>query len=201
MSDKSLILSLAEVGVSNKEIALRARVSESYVSQIVNEETYRKRIIEAKLGVLDERTKRDAKYDELEDKLIDKMNKAVNTMCKPRDIMNALIAINKAERRGASSADLAEIARTGDTSIVVLDIPERAHIRVKTSSSGEVVAINNRNLITMDSRKILEEIKQGKVQDVIPKQLSAPSDGECEDSFSEAGSEYFTQSELNGKQA
>lgn len=194
MSDKSMILSLAEAGVPNKDIALRARVSESYVSQVLSEESYRRKVIESKLAVLDERTRRDAKYDELEDKLIEKMNKSVSMLSKPRDIMNALIAINKAERRGASSAEIAEFARESDSTVVVLDIPERASIRVTKSRTGEVVAINDRNLITMDSRKVLEEIKDNVTK--LPNHSSTVSFDDAESS--EEGSEYFTSSELHG---
>lgn len=158
MSSKDKILALASAGVSNELIARQTGVSASYVSQVLAEDSIRTKVLEAQLNLLDERTQRDAKYDAIEDLLLDKAKTVVSSLYKPQDVLRALQAINKAERRGATSQQLAELANKKESSIVALELPDRIKTRIVKSSKQEIMAVNGRALVTKDSRLVYQEI-------------------------------------------
>lgn len=171
MSSKSQIIALAEAGVPQAQIAARCNVSASYVSQVLAEQELRTKVLSAQVALLDERTQRDAKYDSIEDQLLDKLKARLPDIYKPQDILRSLVAINKAERRGATSQQLAEIANNSkETSVVVLELPERTKLRVLKTQSKEIVSVNSRALITKDSRLLLEEAQS----EVDPLDVSLP---------------------------
>lgn len=158
MASREQILALTEAGMTPATISTHVGVSESYISQILNESSIKKKVIEAQLAVLDERTARDAKYDALEDTLLHKMQSIAPQLYKPQDVLRALQAINKAERRGATSQQLAELSNSREASTIVLELPERVRTKVVKSHTREVISVNDRALITKDSKLLLEEI-------------------------------------------
>lgn len=158
MASKAQIISLAEAGVAPEVIASRAGVSASYVSQVLSEDSIKTKVLEANLSLLDERTQRDAKYDSIEDTLLDKLKGTLSSIYKPQDILRSLIAINRAERRGATSQQLAEMANAKETTTVNLELPERIRTKIIKSHTREIISVNNRALITKDSRVLLQEV-------------------------------------------
>ena len=130
MASREQILALTEAGLTPATISTPVGVSESYISQILNESSIKKKVIEAQLAVLDERTARDAKYDALEDTLLAKMHSIAPQLYKPQDVLRALQAINKAERRGATSQQLAELSNSREASTIVLEQKERVRAKV-----------------------------------------------------------------------
>lgn len=157
---RAQIIALAESGVPQATIASRCGVSASYVSQILHEDSLKTKVLEAQLSLLDERTQRDAKYDAIEDTLLDKLKAKLPDIYKPQDILRSLIAINKAERRGATSQQLAEIANQKESTVVTLELPERIRTRIIKSHTKEIISVNERALITKDSRVLLQEINE-----------------------------------------
>lgn len=155
---KSQIIALAEAGISNTLIAARCEVSESYVSQVLAENSIKSKVLEAQLSLLDERTKRDARYDEIEDTLLTKLKSKLPDIYKPQDILRSLVAINRAERRGATSQQLAELANKKESSTIAIELPERIRTRIIKSASREIISVNERAMVTMDSRLLLEEV-------------------------------------------
>ena len=83
MASKEQIIALAESGIAHSLIAKRTGVSESYISQVLSEDSIRAKTIQAQLAVLDERTARDAKYDAIEDALLEKTSEIVPNLYKP----------------------------------------------------------------------------------------------------------------------
>ena len=162
MTSKEQIIALAESGIAHSLIAKRTGVSESYISQVLSEDSIRAKTIQAQLSVLDERTARDAKYDAIEDALLEKTSQIVPNLYKPQDIIKVLMMINKAERRGASSQQLAELANSRQDSVVPLELPERIRTKIIKSHTKEVISVNGRGLITKDSRTLLQEIESEK---------------------------------------
>jgi hypothetical protein len=80
--------------------------------------------------------------------------------------------VNKAERRGATSHEIAKAFQVETTATVTLDIPEVVRTRFKTNSNNEVIEINARPLITADSRLILtEQLNKPKEQEIIEEKV------------------------------
>lgn len=173
---RAQIISLAEAGVAQSVIASRCGVSASYVSQILHEDSLKTKVLEAQLSLLDERTQRDSKYDAIEDILLEKLRARLPDIYKPQDILRSLLAINKAERRGATSQQLAELANTKESTVVALELPERMRTRILKSHTKEIISVNERALITKDSRVLLEEISSEPVIDALDVDLTQPPD-------------------------
>lgn len=159
MSAREDIEKFLTLGLSQEQVAKKLNVSSGLVSQIANESEIKQKVTKARLDFLDAATARDQKYNEIEDVLLEKAKAALPSIWKPQDILRALMAINKAERRGASSQQMAEILSKSESSVVTIQLPERLKTKYIKSSRKEVVEINGRPLITKDSRLLLEEIQ------------------------------------------
>lgn len=157
-SARDQIAKFLSLGLSQSEVAAKLSVSPGLVSQIANEDTIKQKVTEAQLAFLDAATERDNRYNELEDELLEKAKKALPMIYKPQDIMRALMAINKAERRGASSQQMAEILSKKDAAVIDLELPERLKTKLVKSHTREVIEINGRKLITKDSRLLYQDI-------------------------------------------
>lgn len=157
MNIQEQIIELAPL-MSQAQVALKLGVSEGYVSQVLGEEEYSRRVIEEKLKLLDESTERDQKWNKLEDTLLEKMEEQISSLYKPQDVLRALLAVNRATRRGATAQDLSQIRNSQtDKAIVHLHLPAAIKPRFTLSSSQEVVEVNGRPLITQDSRTLYKE--------------------------------------------
>ena len=157
-SHRDEIAKFLSLGLSQSQVAAKLSISPALVSQIANEEKIREKVTEAQLAFLDAATEWDQKYNSLEDALLEKAQRALAQIYKPQDILRALMAINKAERRGASSQQMAEILSKKDTAVIDLDLPERVKTKLVATASRQVVEVDGRKLITMDSRLLYEEV-------------------------------------------
>lgn len=158
MGTEAQVLNLLEAGMNQAQVAAHLNISAGYVSQIANQQDIRTKVLDAHSKLLDEATERDQKYNKIEDKLLDKLEKSISTIYKPQDVLRALVAINKAERRGATSQQIAELANRKNESIVELDLPERVKAKFVRSKSKEIIEVNGRALITQDSRTLYGEM-------------------------------------------
>lgn len=174
ISARDQISKFLSLGLPQSAIAAKLSVSPGLVSQIANEEEIKQKVTQAQLAFLDAATERDQRYNELEDELLEKAKKALPTIYKPQDIMRALLAINKAERRGASSQQMAEILAKKDTAVIELELPERLRTKLIKSHTREVVEINGRKLVTKDSRLLYQEITESEKIDPLDIDLELP---------------------------
>lgn len=158
-SARENILKFLSLGLPQEAVAAKLNISPGLVSQIANEAEIKQKVTEAQLKFLDAATERDQKYNELEDALLEKAKKSLPSIFKPQDILRALTAINKAERRGATSQQMAEILNKKEQAIVEIDLPERIRTKIIKSRTQEIVEVNGRKLISKDSRLLYQEIQ------------------------------------------
>ena len=158
-SARENILKFLSLGLPQEAVAAKLNISPGLVSQIANEAEIKQKVTEAQLKFLDAATERDQKYNELEDALLEKAKKSLPSIFKPQDILRALMAINKAERRGATSQQMAEILNKKEQAIVEIDLPERVRTKIIKSRTQEIVEVNGRKLISKDSRLLYQEIQ------------------------------------------
>jgi transcriptional regulator with XRE-family HTH domain len=154
---KEQAILLLSQNFSPAQVAAKLGVTESYISQFMAETEFANKVAHAKLNTLQSYTDRDQKYDKIEDILLDKLLIASKSVHRTGDILKALFMVNKAERRGATSHEIAKAFQAEATAIVALEIPAIMRTKFKTNSNNEVIEINSRPLITADSRLILTE--------------------------------------------
>jgi predicted transcriptional regulator len=154
---KEQAILLLSQNFSPAQVASKLGVTESYISQFMAETEFANQVAHAKLNTLQSYTERDQKYDKIEDALLDKLLVSVKTIHRAGDILRALQMVNKAERRGASSHEIAKAFQAETTSVVTLALPDIVKTKFILNSNNEVIEIDSRPLITADSRVLMAE--------------------------------------------
>lgn len=140
-------------------VASAVGCDDSYITQLLANPDFSAEVSQLRMLALTEHTRRDRKIDGIEDKLIAKLENAVDFMHKPRDILTAFNVLNAAKRRGVGS----ETNLTVNQTIVALTIPERVAKKVTINQQGEVVQVGDQTLVTMPTQQLLGEL--GKRED------------------------------------
>jgi len=170
MIPREKILSLLGTGLPPETVALAVGCDPSYISQLLSNEAFREEVQLARLQNLTEATNRDSEYNKLEDELLGKLKDSLGFLIKPRDILTALAIINKAERRGAPPIEQTLVNNT----IVNLVLPQKVRMEFTTNSDHQVVAVNNRSMLTLESNRLTTLAERVRDKTVLPP--AAPAD-------------------------
>lgn len=156
------ILELLGTGLSPEIVASAAGVTPSYISQLLSEESFSKQVTQLRFDNLQAASTRDRAYDDIEDKLIEKMRDLLPMMYKPLEVLRAITVINGAKRRGAAAPENIHINNT----VVNLTIPNQILQRFIVNATNQVVEVsgnemtNSQTLVTMPSSQLLGKFKQ-----------------------------------------
>lgn len=141
-------LKLLGQGISAVMVASTVGVSESLISQFLAEPRFAEEVTKLKIAGLQKQTGIDHKYMEAEDKLVDKLLKAIPLMNKPMDILRGLQVVNATKRRGM--AETGSLNQT--TQIVQLVLPGAFAAKFVTDSTNRIVEVQDgegsRSLVT-----------------------------------------------------
>lgn len=159
--DKKQIQDLLGSGLSNDVVATAVGCDPSYITQLMSGEEFAARVVELRTEALSANTKRDRKIDSVEDKLLSKVEDAVDLLYKPNDLIRAVSTINAMKRRGVSSQDSLQINNT----VVNLMIPKVVIMNFTKNSQGEVIEVEGKSLVTMPSNQLLENLAKGAADD------------------------------------
>lgn len=152
MRDRAL--ELLGAGVSQEATASALGVTASYISQLMAEEEFAKQVAEMRFTQLHAHTKRDNKYDGIEDKLLDRMEQSLPLMIKPNEILRALQVVNAAKRRGSQAQELP----VGQHAQVVLNMPVKLVQKFVTNIQNQVIAVEGKDLITIPPQELLKKV-------------------------------------------
>lgn len=144
--------------VPQELVAAAAGVSASRVSQLVADPEFYKHVLEIRLKTLTQHTRRDQKYDEIEDKLVEKLDQMLPMMFKPGEVLKAIQTINAAKRRGQTGTG--EVPTKQE--VVTLVMPTQIIQQFVTNSDNQVVQAGSQPLVTVQSgnlAKLLEGAK------------------------------------------
>jgi len=148
MKDK--IKALLGQGHSAELVSTILGCDPSYISQLLENEAFRNEVSELRVIALQAATTRDRKWDELEDKLLDKLHASADFVIKPREIAMLLSMANAAKRRGTTTQESITI----NNKIVTLVIPEKLNMNFSLSSNNQVIAVGEKSMMTIPSNKI-----------------------------------------------
>lgn len=144
-------LSLLGTGVPVESVGSALGVTAARISQLLADETFAEQVIALRYENLQKYNKRDNTYDTLEDKLLEKMEKALPLMFKPEQILRAIATINGAKRRGQSAPEQV----TDQQTIVTLVLPAQITQKFTTNINNQVVNAGGQSLQTMQSGNLL----------------------------------------------
>lgn len=147
-------VSLLGQGIQAERVAEALGVTASAISQLVSDPEVAERIAELRYNALEAHNVRDNKYDTLEDRLIDQLSDLLPLMTKPMEILRSIQVINAAKRRGASTPQ----SITGQQTHFTLVLPTVIMQKFSTNVNNQVVAIENKELLTIQSNSLLETI-------------------------------------------
>lgn len=163
MKDK--IKALLGQGHSAELVSTIIGCDPSYISQLLEDELFRNEVSELRVQALQAATDRDRKWDGLEDKLLDKINTAVDFVIKPREIAQLLSLANAAKRRGTTAQETITI----NSKVVNLLIPAKLTMNFSLNQNNQVIAVGEKSMLTLPSNKIDELAKEHNLQ--IPAQI------------------------------
>jgi len=142
-------------GLSPGVCASALGVSESYISQLLSEESFAQQVTAKRFASLQAATTRDKSYDSIEDALITKMQDLLPMMYKPMEVLRAITVINAAKRRGASAPENTVINQT----IVQLTLPASITSRFVTNAHNQVVEAGEQQLVTIQSTSLTKRLE------------------------------------------
>lgn len=146
-STESRALQLLGSGVTPEITAASLGISVSRISQLLSDESFAAQVAELRFKSLMKHNERDASYDTMEDRLLEKLSDCIPLMHRPMEILKAIQVINAAKRRGSSTPE----HMIEKQSIVQLTIPVQIINKFKTDISGQVVEVENKPLLTIQS--------------------------------------------------
>lgn len=120
-------------------VASALGVTESRISQMLAEETFAQQVQDLRFYNLQKHTKIDEKYLDLEDKLLEKLEKVMPLMSKPRDVLAAVQVINNAKRRGAQVSQESRVA----SQVVNLTVPVQIVHKYISNINNQVVEVQD----------------------------------------------------------
>lgn len=149
------ILEMLGNGLSPAIAASALGISESYISQLLSEESFATQVTAARFNNLQAATARDKSYDAIEDALITKMQDLLPMMYKPMEVLRAITVINAAKRRGASAPENTVINQT----VVQLTLPASVTSRFVTNANNQVIEAGEQELITIQATQLTKKLE------------------------------------------
>ena len=133
-------------------VASSVGVSESYLSQLLSLDWFATQVQELKFLNLRKHTELDDAYDDLEEKLLKKLDKLVPLLIKPMDITKVLQTVNGAKRRGSGGSDVGHITQN----IVNLTLPAALLQKFIKNINNQIVEVQDgtgqpKSLVTTSS--------------------------------------------------
>ncbi len=152
---KLLALDLPQVAVAN---ALGC--TEGYIAQCMADASFKAEVAAMKCARLTDGSDRDDKLDKLEGTLIDKLEKSVAMMFKPREILDAFKVVNAAKRSNQMAAGSAD-PMLGQQARIVL--PRVMAVTFVQNNYGEIVEAGGRSLATLPGN-VLQQMATTKLK-------------------------------------
>ncbi len=132
-------LALLGSGYPAPVVASSVGVTESYISQLMSMDWFSAQVQELKFLNLKKHTELDDAYDDLEEKLLKKLDKLVPLLIKPMDVTRVLQTVNAAKRRGAGSSEVGHITQN----IVQLSLPPALLQKFIKNTNNQIVEVQD----------------------------------------------------------
>lgn len=170
-STRDRALELLGDNVEPKAVAAALGITESMVSQYLSDEEFANQVAARRYQTLIGHNSRDRKYDALEDKLIERIEKSLNMIFDPMKLASLLRIINSAERRGSSAPAALQESRPAVALVLPTFVLQKFTTQVNLNN--QVVAVadpqgKQESLITIQSSRLPQLIDERSVSDATP---------------------------------
>jgi hypothetical protein len=148
-------LTLLGQGVPPQAVANALGVDISRISQLLSQEDFAQRVVEKKFESLSKNNERDSHIDDLEDKLLRKMQDCLPFMTRPMEILKSFQILNAAKRRGQSAPE----DLTQKQTIIQLNIPQIILEKFQSNVHNQVIQVGSQTLVTIPSGQMLKQLE------------------------------------------
>jgi len=149
-------LQLLGNGVPSESVASALGVTPARISQLLADEHFAQKVAALRYETLQKHNARDSRYDSIEDKLLEKLDKSLPLMVKPETIMKAINIVNGAKRRGSSAPQ----QTVNQQNVVNLILPQTIAQKFSVNINNQVTKAGDQSLLTMPSGNLLKQVEQ-----------------------------------------
>lgn len=153
IEDRALVLLGA--GIGGEAVANALGVTPGRISQLLSEQAFSDAVSTLRYENLQKHNNRDASYDNIEDRLLGKLEQNLNFILKPRDLLSAISTINSAKRRGQSSPDQV----VNQQNIVNLVLPAVITEKFTVNIDNQVTRAGEQELHTLPASTLLKSVE------------------------------------------
>lgn len=171
-STEERALTLLGAGAQPAQVAAAIGVTESRLSQLLSDPEFASKVTALKFESLQKHNLRDTKIDAIEDKLIDKLEQAIDLCYRPMELAKLFSTVNAAKRRGQSAPE----SLVNQQTVVQLFMPTQVIEKYSTNSHNQVISTGNQELLTMQSSTLLN-LRNKKVESKEVLSVNASSSG------------------------
>lgn len=148
-------------GYDAKIVASACGVSESRISQLLSDDSFKAAVTELRFGHLQAHNEQDSSYDSIEKVLTDKFKAAIPLMMRPMEILKGLQVINQQKRRGASAPEtILQTQQVVSITLPSIVINNFTNAALTTNIHNQVVKVGDTDLTTMQSGTLLNTHKR-----------------------------------------
>lgn len=154
---KGRIMNFLGAGLPAERVASVVGCEPSYISQLLAQEDFANAVMERRLVALQSATERDARLDSLEDTLITRSEKLIESplaFTKPMEAIRALQVVNSLKRRG--SVDMADSPMNQTVVNLILPTITVNKFTAKLDSHNQVVQAGEQTLVTIGNGSLNE---------------------------------------------
>ena len=144
-------LTLLGMGIPGENVASALGVTAGRISQLLANKKFADQVATLRYENLQQHNVRDASYDSLEDRLVQKLEAQLPLLLRPLDTIRALQAINGAKRRGQAAPDTS----ASHQAVVPLVLPNVIVQKFTTNVVNQVVKAGEQELVTMAAGSLL----------------------------------------------
>lgn len=149
---RDYIVSALKSGFDDSQIAAALGVTQSAVAQLIDAHNLRD------LAARNSRfTSIDEKLNNIEESALTGLEKQVKYMTDPMKLLKVVTGINSAKRR--SLAEGGTITNNNNVQLVQVQLPAHLKVDIKLNAQNQVVAVDDRELTTMQSGKLLKTME------------------------------------------
>jgi predicted transcriptional regulator len=148
-------LALLGSGLGPEVTASALGVTTSAISQLLSETEFATAVAQIRFESLSRHNAQDAKYDDLEAKLTEKLENLLPMLQRPMEILRAITTINMAKRRGSGAQEHI----SGQHVVVTLNLPAITVNQFSTNNLNQVVKVGEQDLLTIQSGTLLGQTK------------------------------------------
>lgn len=142
-------------GLPPETVAATLGVTVSRISQLLAKEDFAVEVTKLRFEVLQKHNARDLSYDQLEDKLIQKLEDLLPLMVRPLEVLRAIQVVNAAKRRGTSTLGEGSPLEVGAGTQITLTIPTKIVNKFTLNIHNQVVQAGEQSLVTIQPKELL----------------------------------------------